>query len=460
MKMVFTQSWKKALPVFLALVLLLQLAFTGQADVYGASKKAALNVTDLSLSVGQSRQLKVSNAKNVKWTSSKKSVVSVSKKGKIKARKAGKATVTATAAGKKLKCNVLVNRPSAKKKDVLIVYFSQTGTTKAVAQRLQKLTGGDLLRIREKNKYTSDYDKLTALAQRELKRNARPQVTTEARNMKSYDTVYVGYPIWWHSTPRVVNTFLEKYSMRGKTVIPFCTSGGSDIRESLSALRKSCRGATFKTGYTAETGSTAEIRGWLREIGELRSTTPVNPAPAPEPTPAPEPEPSPEPEPTPNPSDESKLLVAYFSWSGTSQRIAQTIINQTGADAFRIERETPYSTDYNETAYGDAKTEADTNARPPIKAPLAPVAQYDKIVLCYPIWWHTAPMTVGTFLERYDLSGKQIYPVSQSASMDRSQYTQSVDFVRSCAKGASVDSGIFSKDQAAIQAYIEDTVLK
>lgn len=458
MDMEYTKKWKKALPIFLALVLLLQLLCTGQTDVYGASKKTALNVTNISLSTGQSRQLKVSNAKQVKWTSSKKSVVSVSSKGKIKGKKAGTATITATVSGKKLKCNVVVNKPSSKNKDVLIVYFSQTGTTKAVAQRLQKLTGGDLLRIKEKNKYTSDYDKLTALAQRELKRNARPKVTTEARNMKSYDTVYVGYSIWWHTTPRVVNTFLEKYNMKGKTVIPFCTSGGSDISESLSDLRKSCKGATFKTGYTAESGSTAEIRSWLRSIGEIGSTAPADPAPTPDSAPAPEP--SPEPTPTPDPEDGSKILVAYFSWSGTSQRIAQNIMNQTGADAFRIERETPYSTDYNETAYGDAKTEADTNARPPIKSPLASVAQYDKIVLCYPIWWHTAPMTVGTFLERYDLSGKQIYPVSQSASMDRSQYTQSVAFVRDCAKGASVDSGIFSKDTETIRAYIENTVLK
>lgn len=81
-----------------------------------------------------------------------------------------------------------------------------------------------------------------------------------------------------------------------------------------------------------------------------------------------------------------KLLVAYFSWSGTSERITQNIIAQTGADAFRIERETPYSTNYSEVAYGDAKTEADTNARPPIKNPPASLAEYGKIILCYPIW--------------------------------------------------------------------------
>lgn len=80
------------------------------------------------------------------------------------------------------------------------------------------------------------------------------------------------------------------------------------------------------------------------------------------------------------------------------------------------------------------QSEAETNARPPLKDPLPSVAQYDKIILCYPICWHTAPMTVGTFLESYDLTGKYIYPISQSASMDVSQYRQSVAFIKECAK--------------------------
>lgn len=82
-------------------------------------------------------------------------------------------------------------------------------------------------------------------------------------------------------------------------------------------------------------------------------------------------------------TEEGKILVAYFSWSGTSERIAQNIISQTGADSFRIERETPYSDDYTTVAYGEAKVEADNNARPPLKDPLESVAAYDKIVLCY-----------------------------------------------------------------------------
>lgn len=86
-----------------------------------------------------------------------------------------------------------------------------------------------------------------------------------------------------------------------------------------------------------------------------------------------------------------KILVAYFSWSGTSQKQAEAVAAHTGGELYRIERETPYSTDYNTVAYGEAKDEADANARPPIKDPLSSISAYDKVVLCYPIWWHTVP---------------------------------------------------------------------
>lgn len=155
-----------------------------------------------------------------------------------------------------------------------------------------------------------------------------------------------------------------------------------------------------------------------------------------------------------------KILVAYFSWSGTSQKQAEAVAAQTGGELYRIERETPYSTDYNTVAYGEAKDEADANARPPLKDPLSSVSDYNKIVLCYPIWWHTAPMVVGTFLERYDWSGKTIYPISQSASMSASQYEESLTFIRGCAKNATVDAGLFSRNDSDVTAYVSGTVLK
>lgn len=234
-----------------------------------AAKKPSLNITNISMSKGQSRKLNVSGAKKVKWSSSKKSVVTVSKKGKIKAKKKGTAVITATVKGKKYRCNVTVNQPSEKNKDILIVYFSQTGTTKDVENKIKKLTGGDLLRIREKNKYPNDYDKTVERADKEVKQNARPAITTVAANMKSYDVVYVGFPIWWHTTPKVIDTFLEKYNLKGKTVIPFCTSGGSEIDEAMPVINDLCKGSTILKGYTADDGTTEEIREWLKEIVQL-----------------------------------------------------------------------------------------------------------------------------------------------------------------------------------------------
>ena len=155
----------------------------------------------------------------------------------------------------------------------------------------------------------------------------------------------------------------------------------------------------------------------------------------------------------------NKILVAYFYWSGTSQKQAEAVAAQTGGELYRIERETPYSTDYNTVAYGEAKDEADANARPPLKNPLSSVSDYNKIVLCYPIWWHTAPMVVGTFLERYDWSGKTIYPISQSASMSVSQYEESLAFIRGCARNAVVDAGLFSRNDSDVTAYVSGTVL-
>lgn len=179
--------------ILMVLFLVVVHFFTGGSDVQAASKQMALNITDISLSVGQSQKLKVSNGKKVKWSSSKKSVVSVSKKGVIKAKKAGTATITAKVSGKKLKCNVVVHKSSAKKKDVLVVYFSQTGTTRAVAKKIQKLTGGALLQIKPQKKYTSNYDKLVKIAKKEINKNTRPKVTTVAKDIKSYDVIYVGF---------------------------------------------------------------------------------------------------------------------------------------------------------------------------------------------------------------------------------------------------------------------------
>lgn len=154
-----------------------------------------------------------------------------------------------------------------------------------------------------------------------------------------------------------------------------------------------------------------------------------------------------------------KTLVVYFSWStsGNTEKMATYIQNRTGADILELVPAKPYPTDYNET--GDvAKVERDENDRPEIANLPDSISEYDMIFVGYPIWWHTAPMIIGTFLENYDLTGVEIYPFSQSASMDTEQFDNSMDFVRENATGANVHDGLFvqADDTDGIMSYLKE----
>lgn len=157
--------------------------------------------------------------------------------------------------------------------------------------------------------------------------------------------------------------------------------------------------------------------------------------------------------------ESGKTLIVYFSWStsGNTEKMANTIKERIGADILKIEPATAYPTDYSEC--GDvAKAERDENARPKIANLPNSIDEYDTIFVGYPIWWHTAPMIIGTFLESYDFSGKEIYPFSQSASMDTEQFNNSMDFVRTSAKGATVHNGLFvnASDTEGIIIYLTE----
>lgn len=157
---------------------------------------------------------------------------------------------------------------------------------------------------------------------------------------------------------------------------------------------------------------------------------------------------------------DSKTLVVYFSRSGNTEEIAKYIAEQTGSAMYEIIPLNPYPDDYTETTEV-AKAEKDNNERPEIKDPLASVEEYDRIFIGYPIWWHSAPMVIGTFLESYDLSNIDIYPFSQSASMDTEQFEQSMDFIRDCAGDAVVHEGLFAgaSDTEDITAWLAENGL-
>ena len=159
------------------------------------------------------------------------------------------------------------------------------------------------------------------------------------------------------------------------------------------------------------------------------------------------------------PGVHGKTLIVYFSWSssGNTEKMTNTIRERTGGDLLKIEPATAYPTDHSEC--GDvAKAERDGNARPEIANLPDSLDEYDTIFIGYPIWWHTAPMIIGMFLESYDLSGKEIYPFSQSASMDTEQFANSMDFVRTSAKNAAVHDGLFAEasDTDGILSYLTE----
>lgn len=154
------------------------------------------------------------------------------------------------------------------------------------------------------------------------------------------------------------------------------------------------------------------------------------------------------------------VLVAYFSWSGNTAEMASYIAENTNADLLEIQPEVTYPKDYNEC--GDvALNERDTNARPVIGNLPESIDEYDTIMIGYPIWWHTAPMIILTFLESYDLNGVSIYPFTQSASMDTEQFDDSMRAVRDSAKGAYVHDGLFvrSSDTDQIDEYLSQNGL-
>lgn len=158
------------------------------------------------------------------------------------------------------------------------------------------------------------------------------------------------------------------------------------------------------------------------------------------------------------PADQSNhILVAYFSWSGNTRQIAGMIAGKTGGELFELVPVNSYPEEYTPCTEV-ALEERDSNARPEIKDLPDTLDGYDTILIGYPIWWHTAPMIIGTFLENYDLTGIDVYPFTQSASMDEEQFENSMDFVRSCAGSGNVHDGLFVRadDEAAIEEYLKN----
>ena len=151
--------------------------------------------------------------------------------------------------------------------NILVAYFSASGVTAKLAERIASVTGGDLHEIEPKQPYTAaDLDWMDKKSRSTIEMNDksyRPEIANEVENMEQYDVVYVGFPIWWYVAPTIINTFLEKYDLSGKKIIPFATSGGSGMGNTNAELKESCRGAVLEEGrrFSANAGE-KELKAW------------------------------------------------------------------------------------------------------------------------------------------------------------------------------------------------------
>ena len=156
-------------------------------------------------------------------------------------------------------------------KKVLVAVFSASGTTRAVGEEIARTAGADFYEIVPKEIYTSaDLNWMNKKSRSSVEMNdpsARPEISGAVADMASYDTVIVGFPIWWGVAPRIIDTFLESYDFSGKNIIPFCTSGGSGVGRSDIALHKNVSGdVKWAKGRQINRPNEAEIRRWLDEV--------------------------------------------------------------------------------------------------------------------------------------------------------------------------------------------------
>ena len=152
----------------------------------------------------------------------------------------------------------------------LVAYFSATGTTMEAATKLAKVANADLHEIVPAVPYTpADLnwrDKKSRSTLEMEDKSSRPAIANKVENMEQYDTVFVGYPIWWYIAPTIINTFLEQYDLTGKTVVPFFTSGGSGAGETMRYLKPSAPGANWVDPKNLNYMGEAEMKSWVQSL--------------------------------------------------------------------------------------------------------------------------------------------------------------------------------------------------
>lgn len=288
------------------LVFCMIISILGSNHIFvNAAGKTRLNKTAVTLQVGGKYQLSLKNIpKNgkVTWTSTSRSKATVSKKGVVTAKKQGKVTIKAKltykSGGKKrtknFSCRVTITK---KKKETagktLVVYFSAPvqersgqvdgissasrttkgknykGNTQYIAELIRKETKADLFEIVPQNAYADTYEQMVERAEQEQEEDERPAIKNKLKNISQYDTIYVGYPIWWSDMPQIMYTFFDTYDFEGKNIIPFCTHAGSELSDTVERIKELEPKAAVYQGLeiyrTDVTSSDSRVKSWIQK---------------------------------------------------------------------------------------------------------------------------------------------------------------------------------------------------
>lgn len=161
-------------------------------------------------------------------------------------------------------------KPEQKSMKTLVAYFSATGVTKGAAQQLAQAADGTLYEIQPEQPYTDadlDWRNKQSRSSVEMQdKSSRPAIKGKVNNMADYDIIFVGFPIWWYTCPTIINTFIEQYDLKGKTVIPFATSGGSNIDKACDDLKAAYPDINWKPGKLLNGTSQVELQEWVKSL--------------------------------------------------------------------------------------------------------------------------------------------------------------------------------------------------
>ena len=153
---------------------------------------------------------------------------------------------------------------------ILVAYFSASGTTAPVAERLAKGIGADTFEIKAAQPYTKedlDWQDPNSRSSIEMNdKSSRPAIAEKKDNIAEYDVVFLGFPIWWYREPSIIDTFIESYDFSGKIIVPFATSGGSEIKDTSRNIQALAKGAVVATGKRFDSGvAEDELTAWAQE---------------------------------------------------------------------------------------------------------------------------------------------------------------------------------------------------